>query len=523
MVEQHFLFLRPQRIGISLKLELFLIHGSKRVEYLVSLFEEIKKSGPLPNVRSYTIMMNFYCKGHYAVDIGQAAGILEEMESGESPTVVTYSTYIHGLRRIGFVEFALNLIRKLRQKYQPVNSYCYNAVIDGFCKRGEEDESLRVMEEMKSCGISPDVYSYSILIFGFCKNGNVEKGLSLMEKMESSYLKPSLVSYASLLKGFCNSGLMETSLDMLYKLRASGYKCDQTAYDKLINGFSMQGDLDTAQNLFEEMASNNLVPNASNFENMIYGFCKIGSLDKALELFNIMLEGGHLYEVLQLINGMRDQGILPNRCIYNAVISRLCKEKKPEKAWELIPVMLKSNLLPEAVIYSTIIDGFATFCKIGDMKKAWGLFSEMLQTGHLPSVVTYTCLIDGFCKANWMDIAHLLADELRRKKVSPDVFSYNVLIAGYRRLGNLDRAHELFKETRKEVVVFPWNAEESLEKMLEATECIEWPECRSVCNALMLEVVKTSEVSATTRASMAFSCLIGCAHWFWNGMASVVV
>ncbi|CAL5359573.1 unnamed protein product [Camellia sinensis] len=283
---------------------------------------------------------------------------------------------------------------------------------------------------------------------------------------------------------------------------------------------------------------------------MIYGFCKIGSLDKALELFNIMLEGGHLYEVLQLINGMRDQGILPNRCIYNAVISRLCKEKKPEKAWELIPVMLKSNLLPEAVIYSTIIDGFATFCKIGDMKKAWGLFSEMLQTGHLPSVVTYTCLIDGFCKANWMDIAHLLADELRRKKVSPDVFSYNVLIAGYRRLGNLDRAHELFKEMRKEGIFpndytfnileldaaslwfFHGMQRESLEKMLEATECIEprvarslaeLRQCRSVCNALMLEVVKTSEVSATTRASMAFSCLIGCAHWFWNGMASVVV
>ncbi|XP_028072453.1 pentatricopeptide repeat-containing protein At5g16640, mitochondrial-like [Camellia sinensis] len=125
-------FLQAKNIGLN---------QSKRVEYLVSLFEEIKKSGPLPNVRSYTIMMNFYCKGHYAVDIGQAAGILEEMESGESPTVVTYSTYIHGLRRIGFVEFALNLIRKLRQKYQPVNSYCYNAVIDGFCKRGEEDES----------------------------------------------------------------------------------------------------------------------------------------------------------------------------------------------------------------------------------------------------------------------------------------------------------------------------------------------------------------------------------------------
>ncbi|GMP60027.1 hypothetical protein CsSME_00023059 [Camellia sinensis var. sinensis] len=64
---------------------------ANRVEYLASLFEEIKKSGPLPN---------------------------------------------------------------------PAKSYYYNAVIDGFCKRGEEDEALRVMGEMKSCGISPDVCSY---------------------------------------------------------------------------------------------------------------------------------------------------------------------------------------------------------------------------------------------------------------------------------------------------------------------------------------------------------------------------
>ncbi|CAL5399916.1 unnamed protein product [Camellia sinensis] len=41
------------------------LRQANRVEYLASLFEEIKKSGPLPNVRTYTIMMSFYCKGSY--------------------------------------------------------------------------------------------------------------------------------------------------------------------------------------------------------------------------------------------------------------------------------------------------------------------------------------------------------------------------------------------------------------------------------------------------------------------------
>ena len=60
----------PEKIGLnpsifSCNFLLKCLAEANRVEYLASVFEEIKKSGPLPNVRTYTIMMSFYCKGSY--------------------------------------------------------------------------------------------------------------------------------------------------------------------------------------------------------------------------------------------------------------------------------------------------------------------------------------------------------------------------------------------------------------------------------------------------------------------------
>jgi pentatricopeptide repeat protein len=148
-------FLRVKSIGLkpdicSCNFLLKCLVEANKVEFVRSLFEDLKNSGPAPTVYTYTIMMNFYCKGHTGrdVDIGQATVILEEMErSGEIPTVVTYSTYIHGLCKIGCVEFALDLIRNLRCRNQPLNNYCYNAIIYGFCQKDKVHEALEILEK----------------------------------------------------------------------------------------------------------------------------------------------------------------------------------------------------------------------------------------------------------------------------------------------------------------------------------------------------------------------------------------
>ncbi|KAF8413198.1 hypothetical protein HHK36_001174 [Tetracentron sinense] len=264
-------FVEAKKIGLepnifSCNFLLKCLAEAKRVEFVRSLFEEMKNSGPFPNVYTYTILVNFYCKGDFGqsgADISQA--ILAEMvKCGVSPTVVTYGAYIHGLCRVGDVESALDFLRNLRCRNEPLNSYCYNAVIHGFCRKGELYEAMGILEEMKKCRVSPDVHSYSILIDGFCKKGDVVKGLSLLEEMGVSKIRPSLVSYSMLLDGLCKSGQLKFALDLFHYIGASGYMHDQTAFNILIDGLCKHGDLDSAHRLLEEMIRNNLVPDVLN-------------------------------------------------------------------------------------------------------------------------------------------------------------------------------------------------------------------------------------------------------------------
>ncbi|KAG5067771.1 hypothetical protein JHK85_000148 [Glycine max] len=441
---------------------------ANRVEFVRRVFEELKDRGPSPNIYTYTIMMNFYCSD-VGCDAGmrQAAVILGKIyRSGEKPTVVTYSTYIHGLCKVGNVEAALMLIRNLHYTNQPLNSHSFNDVIYGFCKRGEVFEALQVLEEMKSSGILPDVYSYSILINAFCGKGDVMKCLDLMEEMEHSQIKPSIVSYTSLIHGLCKKNMLQNAVDIFHSIGASSCKYDSTVYETLIDGFCMQGDMDSAIKLLEEMICNELVPTAFSCRSLIRGYYKLGLFDQALEVFNAMLRdgiwpdtiacnyildgscrAGYFKEALTLLEDFQEHGFNLNPHSYNAIIYKLYKEGYPERALELLPRMLKRNVLPSVVNYSTLISGFA---KQSNFKRAVNLFTRMVKVGITFNIATYTILMSIFSHSHKMHEAYGIFKEMKERGLCLDQISYTTLIVGFCNNREMKKAWALFEEMSRE-------------------------------------------------------------------------
>ncbi|KAE8720465.1 hypothetical protein F3Y22_tig00019423pilonHSYRG00022 [Hibiscus syriacus] len=73
-------FVQAKAIGIELSIKscnflLKCLVEANRIELVRSLFGEMKNSGPSPYVYTYTIRMNFYCKGYHGsgVDIEEAS------------------------------------------------------------------------------------------------------------------------------------------------------------------------------------------------------------------------------------------------------------------------------------------------------------------------------------------------------------------------------------------------------------------------------------------------------------------
>ncbi|XP_057459165.1 pentatricopeptide repeat-containing protein At1g62914, mitochondrial-like [Lotus japonicus] len=435
----HQVFVSAKNVGLELHIRscnflLKCLVEANRAVFVRFFFVELMETGPLPNIHTYTIMMS-------CGDIRLAAEILGKIyRSGGNPTVVTYGTYIRGLCECGYVDVAHKLVRKLHCKLHPLNSHCFNAVIHGFCQRGAVNEALEVLEEMKSSRTFPDVYSYNMLLNAFCKKGDVEKGLELMKEMELCQIKPSIVNY--------------TSLILLCKNKLKG----QQLYDKSLE-------------VYNSMLQNAIRPNTIICNHILRVHCREGQFREALTL----LEDFH------------EQGINLNQYSYNEIIHMICKESYPKMALELMPRMLKRNVLPGVVNYSTLISGFAKeqsnfemverlftrLVKAGitfntktyttlisihgrtrKRHKAYCRFGEMIQSCLCPDEVSYTALIAVFCNIREMNVACALFQEMSRIGCLPNLYTYTCLIDGFCKIDYIDLATQLFDEMKRKGI-FP--------------------------------------------------------------------
>lgn len=69
----------------------------------------------------------------------------------------------------------------------------YNALIDGFCKKGMVDTAFEMFDMMESKNCRPNVRTYNELISGFCEGKNVHK--ALLSKMLEEKISPDLVTF----------------------------------------------------------------------------------------------------------------------------------------------------------------------------------------------------------------------------------------------------------------------------------------------------------------------------------------
>ncbi|KAJ6311093.1 hypothetical protein OIU76_015756 [Salix suchowensis] len=128
-------------------------------EDVKSLFEIMQNEGIVPNLETYLIMVNEYCKQE---DLASAFGILDQMkEMGPKPNVmmhrdgldhdeVAYMTMINAYTRNGRGDKALNLFEKMIENAIQPCSYSYTALLSG--SKIKADLFLRIAWISGVCG-----------------------------------------------------------------------------------------------------------------------------------------------------------------------------------------------------------------------------------------------------------------------------------------------------------------------------------------------------------------------------------
>ncbi|XVF37754.1 hypothetical protein REPUB_Repub20aG0037300 [Reevesia pubescens] len=119
------------------------------------VFELMIEKDCAPDIFSYNIMINEYCK---AKRLNKAIELFHEMsQKGSIPDVVTYNTLIQIMYQLGRLSAAQELFRNICASRQEHGSYlpkssCYNVMIQGLFRNDYTSKAIKLLEEMVDKG-----------------------------------------------------------------------------------------------------------------------------------------------------------------------------------------------------------------------------------------------------------------------------------------------------------------------------------------------------------------------------------
>ncbi|XP_061345531.1 pentatricopeptide repeat-containing protein At1g11710, mitochondrial [Gastrolobium bilobum] len=358
------------------------------------LYKGMGSFGYVENVNTYNLVIYALCKECRLVE---AISVFYRMLKGEIfPNIVSFNMIIDGACKIGNLDLALKLIKKMTSmtgNYVWPNSVTYNCIINGFCKKGRLLLAEEMLHEMVKAGFEPSVRTYATLIDGYARWGSLEEALRLCDEMLERGLFPNTVVYNSILY-------------WLYR----------------------EGGIEEVSLLLADMNDKHIHPDQYSYAILTEGLCRNGYLTEALKLHNLILENDLIKDAFSL----------------NILLKYICKSKNLAVAKQLLGSMITRGLVPDVYTYGTVIDGY---CKLGNTEKALVVYDGMIKMDEKPNLAIYNSFINGLCKMASTDVAKLLVDELRKRKLF-DATTFNTLISGYCISGQIDEVFSLTLEMK---------------------------------------------------------------------------
>ncbi|KAL5707831.1 hypothetical protein ACHQM5_018688 [Ranunculus cassubicifolius] len=392
------------------------------MEEAEKLLYEMQGRRMVPDVIHYTCLINGYCRQK---ELGSALDIFKEMrETGPKPDIITYNIIVGELSRHGYAQEAVEVIRYSESQGLKPSRHTYSALIRGLCGGG----NLKLARDVLDALEEKCVVTCSAMVNGYCEAYHTREACDLFMSVLSKHgILVSKTACLNLLDKLCEDGDVERSLGVFQKLLNLEVHLDEIVYSKLIAALCRTGNMEKAQAVFDILVGTGCMPDVITYTTMMNGYCKAKCLQKAFDMFD----------------DMKDKGIKPDVITYTVLINSKEREKL-NKSSNKRETDTRSNsydtpalqsevtirdIKPDVVYYTVLIDGH---CKADNLQEAVVLFDEMMDRGFTPDAITYTALVSGYCNRGNADIAVYIVDEMVSKGIAPDIRTISSLEKGYK-------------------------------------------------------------------------------------------
>ncbi|CAN6566961.1 unnamed protein product [Malus baccata var. baccata] len=338
----------------------FLNHVIKlnEIDRFWKMYKEMLSYGYVENVNTFNLVMYALCKECKLLEA--MSEYYQTLKSGIWPSVVTFNMIRDGASRMGDMELALKVLRKM--------GFTYSILIKGLSRSGLVTEAVRFHIRILEKNLVEDVFSYNILIDYMCKSNNLRAAKQLMGSMFVRGLLPDSVTYGTLIDGHCKEGCIGSGVQIFEKLIEGKKKPNLVIYNSVINGLCKKASVDIAKLLMDSLQRMDVL-DIVTYNTMINGYFISGMIDQAFVLVREMEEGGISFNIVT----------------YNILINFLCKFGCIQQTKGLMKVMISRGMVPDFVTYTTLITNLNKNCS---PEEVVALHDYMVTKGVIPDCLS---------------------------------------------------------------------------------------------------------------------------------------
>eukprot|EP00257_Ricinus_communis_P014707 XP_015572451.1 pentatricopeptide repeat-containing protein At3g62470, mitochondrial [Ricinus communis] len=254
-----------------------------------ALFENLKGRFT-PNLRTYTVLLNGWCK---VKNLMEAGSVWNEMiDKGFKPDIVAHNIMLEGLLRSKQRSDAIKLFMVMKAKGPSPDVRSYTILIRYLCRQSKMEEAVEYFQEMIDSGCKPDAAVYTCLITGFGNRKRMDMVYDLLKEMKEEGCPPDGLTYNALIKLMTRLKMPDDAARIYKKMTQSGIEPTIHTYNMIMKSYFQTRNYEMGRAVWDEMSRKGFCPDDNSYTVLIGGLISQGRSGEACKYLEEMLEKG---------------------------------------------------------------------------------------------------------------------------------------------------------------------------------------------------------------------------------------
>ncbi|KAF5750603.1 putative pentatricopeptide repeat-containing protein [Tripterygium wilfordii] len=237
------------------------------------------------DIGSYRLLLNSLVRLGDTAAVHSVAGSMKCVS--QIPEHIIFGCMLKSFCTFGKIREALELIRELKNKEIPFDVVYFETLVKGLCRADRIADALEIADIMKRRQLI-DGKIYGMIINGYLRKNDIYQALKLFESMKESGYTPSGSTYTELMQQLFTLNEYQKGCELYDEMLERGIKLDSLAITAMVAGHIRQNQVTEAWKVFKSMEDRGIKPTGKSYLIFIQELYKLSRIDEIIKVLDEM-------------------------------------------------------------------------------------------------------------------------------------------------------------------------------------------------------------------------------------------